>query len=124
MSPRSEEFFAMAREALAAAQTTLAAGHPSRTISEAYFALLYAARAALSEAELNAKTHRGTWQLFREAFVDKGRFDASLFAEAQQAQRQREAADYDALMVPHEEAQRIVEVASRFVTAVASMVGA
>ena len=114
----------MAREALAAAQATLAAGHPSRTISEAYFAMLYAARAALSEAELNAKTHKGTWQLFREAFVDKGRFDASLFAEAQQAQRQREAADYDALMVPAEEAERIVELADRFVEAAAVMMGA
>jgi uncharacterized protein (UPF0332 family) len=124
MSPRSEEFFAMAREALAAARATLAAGHPSRTISEAYFAMLYAARAALSEAELNAKTHKGTWQLFRETFVEEGRFDSSLLAEARKTQREREAADYDALMVPREEAERIVELAGRFVAAVAAVIDA
>jgi uncharacterized protein (UPF0332 family) len=114
----------MAREALAAAGATLAAGHPSRTISEAYFAMLYAARAALSEEELNSKTHKGTWQLFRETFVAGGRFDAHLFAEARSTQQQREAADYDALMVPHEEAERIVDVAGRFVAAVRAVIDA
>jgi uncharacterized protein (UPF0332 family) len=124
MSPRSEEFMAMAREALAAAEATLAAGHPSRTLSEAYFAALYAARAALSEEDLNARTHKGAWQLFRETFVDPGRFDASLFSEAHGTQRQREGADYDALVVSREEAERVLGVARRFVAAVEEMIEA
>ena len=115
---------AMARDRLGASQAALEAGFSSNAASAAYFAMLYAARAALSEEELNAKTHKGTWQLFREAFVDKGRFEAILFADAQRTQQQREAADYDALMVPREEAQRIVEVAQRFVAAVAAVIGA
>lgn len=121
MSPRSEEFMAMALDALGAARATLDAGHPSRSVSEAYFAMLYAARAALSEEELNAKTHRGTWQLFREAFVEAGRFDRALAADAQRTQRVREGTDYDAVMVPLEEAQAVIELADRFVAAVSSM---
>ncbi len=75
MSPRSEEFMAMARDRLGAARAALEAGFSSNAASAAYFAMLYAARAALSEEEQSAKTHRGTWQLFRETFVDTGRFD-------------------------------------------------
>jgi hypothetical protein len=58
--------------------------------------MLYAARAALSEEERNARTHGGTWQLFRETFVDTGRFEGELAAAAQATQPLREGADYDA----------------------------
>jgi uncharacterized protein (UPF0332 family) len=80
--------------------------------------MLYAARAALSEEDKNAKTHRGTWDLFKQALVDRGRFDAELYKRARNAQRTREQADYDALMVPREDAEEIVELAERFVAAV------
>jgi uncharacterized protein (UPF0332 family) len=58
MSPRSSEFLETARDRLAAAEAALAAGFPSGATSLAYYAILYA---ALSEAELCAKTQRGTW---------------------------------------------------------------
>jgi uncharacterized protein (UPF0332 family) len=86
--------------------------------------MLYASRAALSEEELNAKTHAGTWGLFRQTFVDPGRFDAELFAAAQRTRELREATDYDAVIVPSDEAERIVELADRFVAAVVEMLGA
>ncbi len=36
--------------------------------------MLYAARAALSEEDLYAKTHSGSWTLFNDAFVRTSRF--------------------------------------------------
>jgi uncharacterized protein (UPF0332 family) len=115
---------ASARDRLALAHTALGAGFPAGATSAAYYAMLYAARAALSEDERNAKTHSGTWSLFRETFVVPERFDESLFSEAHGAQQQREAADYDALQVPRDEAARIVAIAERFVVAVDDMLAA
>jgi uncharacterized protein (UPF0332 family) len=65
MSPRSEEFMNSARERLTGARHSLAAGDLGLAISAAYYAILYAARAALSESDEHARTHGGTWHLFR-----------------------------------------------------------
>ena len=113
-----------AADRLGAARAALAAGFDSNAASAAYYAMLYAARAALSELDKNAKTHSGTWALFRETFVATGRFDAELFSEGHATQQLREAADYDALIVPREEAGRIVALADRFVRAIAEMLTA
>jgi uncharacterized protein (UPF0332 family) len=118
MSPRSEELMAAARDRLGAAQAALGAGFHSNAASAAYYAMLYAARAALSEEDRNAKTHAGTWGLFRTQLVVAGHFDADLFSAAHGVQQLREAADYDAVMVPPEEAEHIVDLAGRFVEAV------
>jgi uncharacterized protein (UPF0332 family) len=124
VSPRSEELLAGARDRLGAARAAVAAGFPSNAASAAYYSMLYAARAALSEEERNARTHAGTWSLFRETFVVPGPFDASLFAEAHATQKLREATDYEAVMVGRHEAERLVELAERFVTAVAVLLEA
>lgn len=112
---------AEARQRLTAARTTLAADLPNAAVSSAYYAMLYAARAALSEEDRYAKTHRGTWDLFHETFVEPGRFDHELAREARRAQSPREAADYDAEAVPREQAEEIVSLAERFVTAIDAM---
>lgn len=124
MSPRSEEFLATARERLEAGRAALAAGFPSTAAGAAYYAMLYAARAALSEEERNAKTHRGVWSLFGRLFVATGRFDAELVAAAQRAQELREAADYEARSVSREEAETILAEADRFVSAITSLLAA
>ena len=117
MSPRSEEFMAMARDRLALAAAAVEIGHPEGAVSAAYYAMLYAARAALSEEDANAKTHRGTWDLFHQVFVATGRFDAELTTEARDVARRREAVDYDARTVEPREAQAVFELAERFVAA-------
>jgi uncharacterized protein (UPF0332 family) len=121
MSPRSEEFMASARERIRAAQASLEAGFPSVAVSAAYYAALYAARAALSEEDRNAKTHRGIWTGFGESFVSAGRFDSELFVTARRIQELREAADYDAREITKEQAAAIVVDAERFIAAVAVM---
>jgi uncharacterized protein (UPF0332 family) len=115
VSPRSEEFIEAARDRLAAARAAQEAGFPATALSTAYYATLYAARAALSEEERNAKTHRGTWAAFSEVFVAPGRFDRGLAAQARRIQTDREAVDYDARDVTAAEAEAALEHADRFI---------
>lgn len=121
MSPRSEEFVEQARDRLAAAREALASGHRSVAVSVAYYSMLYAARASLSEDDENARSHRGTWNVFRINYVTTDAFDAALFTLAQHAQVAREAGDYQAVTPSEEEAQRYVEGAGDFLAAVEEM---
>jgi uncharacterized protein (UPF0332 family) len=121
VSPRSEEFIEQARDRLAAAREALAADHRGVAVSVAYYSMLYAARATLSEDDENARTHRGTWNLFRINYVTTDVFDAKLFTLAQHAQVAREGGDYHAVTPSEEEAERYVAAAGDFLTAVERM---
>lgn len=109
---------AQARERVSAARVLLDGGLMGPAVSSAYYAMLYAARAALSEEDRYAKTHRGTWDLFQELYVSGGRFDQELLTAARRIQKQREDVDYDAATLAADEAERIVETAGEFVRAV------
>jgi uncharacterized protein (UPF0332 family) len=109
-----------ARRRLAAADAAVEYD-PATALSAAYYAMLYSARAALSERDTSAKTHRGTWHEFRIAFVETGRIDGGLAAEVQRLQPEREQADYDAWAAPAEEARRAIELAGRFLAAVEAL---
>lgn len=121
MSPRSEEFIAEARERLRVARAAVESEAFSAAASLAYYAMLNAARAALSEEDRYAKTHSGTWHLFREAFVGSGRFDATLASRAERTQELRLGADYEAQHVAAEDAEDTVDLAERFVAAVEAL---
>jgi uncharacterized protein (UPF0332 family) len=121
MSPRSEEFIEQARDRLVAAREALVGGHVAVATSVAYYAMLYAARATLSEDDENARTHRGTWNLFRVNYVLTDAFDPALFTLAQHAQVAREGGDYQAVTPSEEEAERYVVGAGDFLAAVERM---
>jgi uncharacterized protein (UPF0332 family) len=122
VSPRSEELLARAREGIASARLQLDGGHPATAVSTAYYAMLYAARAALSERDRHARSHAGIWGLFREQFVLTDEFDATLAQEAQRAQSRREASDYAAESFELVEAQQLVATAEQFVAAVERLI--
>jgi uncharacterized protein (UPF0332 family) len=124
MSPRSQEFMDQARDRAAAAAEMLVADHLEAAVSAAYYSMLYAARAALSEQQEHARTHRGTWNLFRTRYVVTDAFDAELFTLAQHAQAAREGGDYEAVRPSREEADRYVSGASNFIAAVSRMLDA
>jgi uncharacterized protein (UPF0332 family) len=123
VSPRSEEFIEQARDRLAMAREVLAAGHREGAVSAAYYSMLYAARATLSEDDENARSHRGTWNLFRIKYVITDAFDADLFTTAQHAQVAREGGDYSAVTPSEDEAARYVRGAADFLAAVERMLG-
>lgn len=121
MSPRSQEFMDFARERLTGARDSLAANHLDLAVSAAYYAMLYAARAALSEHDEYARRHGGTWNLFRQRYVVTDAFDQDLFSLAHRAQEAREGADYEAIVPDPQDAKGYVDGAAEFVTAVAAM---
>jgi uncharacterized protein len=118
VSPRSSELLARARQGVSAAQALVAGDHAAAAVSTAYYAMLYAARAALSERDRSARTHAGVWAAFREEYVVTGAFDEKLARDAQRAQARREASDYAAESFELSEARQIVASAERFVAAV------
>jgi uncharacterized protein (UPF0332 family) len=122
VSPRSEEFISSARERLAGARAALAAGHPELATSAAYYAMLYAARAALSERDLYAKTHTGVWGRFAETFVKDRSFDPALYRRARRAEEDRLKADYEAASLSSDLATAHVDTAADFLDAVLAMV--
>jgi uncharacterized protein (UPF0332 family) len=112
---------AEARDRLGAAKALLSAGFPSAAVSPAYYAMLNAARAALSEEDRYAKTHSGTWMLFRETFFSNQRFDHGLVRAAEDTLKLRLGTDYEARRVSTDEAESVVELAERFVVAVEAL---
>jgi len=120
LSPRSEEYLEQAHDRLRSARALLDIGQLRDAASRAYYAMFDAARAALSEEDLYAKTHRGTWHLFHETFVAPGRFDAQLHTRAAEGQEMREAADYGAGGFD-EDAHGLTADAERFVAAIEAM---
>jgi uncharacterized protein (UPF0332 family) len=117
VSPRSDELLEAARRRINAA-SALVEHDPSAALSAAYYAMLYAARAALSERDLTARTHRGVWHELRRAFVETGELDPELAAAVQKIQPEREQADYDAWFAPESDATNAVSLAQRFIAAV------
>ncbi|HTR74164.1 MAG TPA: HEPN domain-containing protein [Solirubrobacterales bacterium] len=121
MSPRSEEFMEQARQRLADATKIIGLVHPAVVVTTAYYAMLNAARAALSERGEYAKTHAGTWTQFSAAFVAGGEFDRELSAVARRAQEARQRGDYEAAPASEAEAAEFLEGAAEFVAAVEAM---
>lgn len=120
MSPRSDELLQAARRRLAAARTVLN-DDPSTALSAAYYSMLYAARAALSERDIGVKTHRGVWHELRRTFVATGELNADLAAAVQKIQPAREQADYDAWFAPAEDASGAIDLAQRFLAAIETL---
>lgn len=82
-----------------------------------------AARAMLSEEDLFARTHDGTWQLVRETFALTGRFPIALVQAAQAAQALRVATDYEDAWPSLDQATEALAVAERFVDEAAALIG-
>lgn len=121
MSPRDAELLAAARARLDEARSIDLARAPNAVVGVAYYAMLFAARAALSTLDIHAKTHAGTWQQFRAHFVSTGRAEADLVAGAERAQRRREAVDYSTPDATPEEASTILADAESFVERIATL---
>jgi uncharacterized protein (UPF0332 family)/predicted nucleotidyltransferase len=121
MSPRSMELMDQASHRSILARQAIAAGHLEGAVSAAYYAMLYAARAALSESDEYARTHGGTWHLFHERYVTSGAFDQHLHTLAQKAQEAREQGDYEAITPDPAEAERLVTGAADYIAAIEAM---
>jgi uncharacterized protein (UPF0332 family) len=118
VKPRSAEYLGEAERFLAAARVLLDAELPQNAAAEAYRAMFSAARAALSEADREARTHHGTWVLFDQLFVSQGVIEARLRDAARNAEELRYDSDYRLGGATQEEAKRVMADAEELVAVV------
>jgi uncharacterized protein (UPF0332 family)/predicted nucleotidyltransferase len=96
MKEATEDGLNRARRSLESARAVLEdADTPNMAISSAYYAMLYAARAALNEAGKAPKSHQGVQHELRETYVRTGRLDARYHSMLSQAEGDRLDADYE-----------------------------
>ncbi|HZI90614.1 MAG TPA: HEPN domain-containing protein [Thermoleophilaceae bacterium] len=124
VSERTDEYLRDAREGVAAAQALLEAEVHNRAISQAYYAMFLAARAALSEEDRFARTHDGTWHLHHDVFVKTGRFPADLHAGARETEKRRYYVDYESGRYTFDQGRETVELAERFLAATVEQLSA
>jgi len=118
----SQALYRKAGEALASARFSLEHGLLAATVNRAYYAAMYAARAALLTRGESPKNHGEVVQHFNRRFVETGCIDAHLAHIFPKAKALREAVDYE--MVRDLDAGRIARIladVARFVEALAPL---
>ena len=122
MKLRSKEYLEHADEELSMGAVLIKAGMSRGVVTHAYYAMLHAARAALSEQDLFAKTHSGTWNLVWQKLVEADRLDPELQQIGTKAQGLRWAVNYEGKRVSRQQAEELLSAAERFVTAVQALI--
>ena len=95
MKQATEDALNRAQNNLDATHRDFEAGDYNRAISGSYYAMLYAARAALNEAGEAPKSHEGVQHQLRETYVENGPLDAYYHSLLSQAEGDRLDADYE-----------------------------
>ena len=128
---RTREYLQGAHLQVRAARSALSVDAAAPAIDDAYDAVLNAARAALSEEDRFARTHKGMWDLLHERLVRSGRLPPELHRRTAALRAERIEAVYGPpspdLPWRHftlEEAEERVELAERFLRAVEELLGA
>ena len=85
-------------------------------VSRAYYAMFYAAKAALLSEGLDLRKHSSAVIKFRELFVVTGRVDAKYLRYLGRAQSARERSDYAPFVQPSKEGtEEILKTADAFI---------
>ncbi len=114
-----------AARSLSAAQLLLDSGDTEGACNRAYYAMYYAAHAALlaagiAEPENGYKSHQGLIGAFGKHLVLSGQIDPSLGRSINKVQHLRQLADYTGDPLPLEDARSAVEQAGAFVAALSA----
>jgi uncharacterized protein (UPF0332 family)/predicted nucleotidyltransferase len=112
---RTHEYLDQARYQLEGAKTLLSSTTPALAAAEGYFAVLNAARAALSERDLFARTHDGTWELAYRELVLPGLLPRDFHRWAKRLQGKREDVHYKCMRLTPAEAAEAYAAAESFV---------
>ncbi len=114
-----DDLMAKALQAAASARVLVETGDADGACNRAYYAMFDAARAALlaSGCEIG-KTHKGVLNAFSDRLVKNGPVSKELGRLLKQAEAFRYVADYEGAPVELADAQKMVEQASLFVTAI------
>lgn len=114
-----EDLIQKARESLAAAALLLEQGYADFAVSRGYYAMFYAAEAALLSQGLAFSKHAGVIAAFGQHLAKPGHLPRHLHRYLLDAFDARQISDYDAPgMVGEERAKRLLTWAHEFVEAV------
>ncbi len=95
------------------------------SVSRAYYAMFYAAKAALLSKGLDLRRHSASIAKFRELFVATGQVEAEYLHFLGQAQSARERSDYAPFApVSRAGAEEILHAAQSFIAKVKEILGA
>lgn len=110
-----EKHFERAEEKLRSANLLFENNMFTDAISEAYYAMFYAAKALLASKSIYPRTHAGVVSQFGLQFVNRGLVEELYAKSLAKAQTKREKADYDIYYEPSkEEAESVIEDAEKF----------
>ena len=113
-----------ARRSLRSARNILDDGDHDFAMSRAYYAMFYAATAALLSQGIKRAKHSGVIAAFGQRLVKPGKFTVEHQRVLQAAFRDRSAGDYAGVFPSREEVERRLEEAESFVQAVADFLKA
>ena len=89
------------------------------SVSRAYYAMFFAAMAALATVDSHPRTHKGVSAEFNRFFVKTGRLPVQLSKDLEEARSHREESDYaPGSDIPRAEAEEMLEKAKVFVETV------
>jgi uncharacterized protein (UPF0332 family) len=124
VKPESEKLLVKASRALRAAGLLLRDGAPDFAAGRAYYAMFYAAEAALTQRDLQFRKHSGVHAAFGEHLAKPGLLDPRLHRWLLNAFDKRILGDYSYEMDVDEGAAReMIEQAREFVAAVETFLG-
>jgi uncharacterized protein (UPF0332 family) len=87
---------ASAWQALRTAESEFIQGNDYQVVANrAYYAIFYAANAALATQGLQRSKHPGVMAIFREKFVITGQIEPSFIRDYEEAMKRRHLGDYD-----------------------------
>ena len=112
------ELVEKAGESLEAAGDLQAKAHYGFAASRAYYAMFYAAEAALLHKELQFKKHSAVHAYFNKLFVKTGVFPHEMFDWLKGASDLRTVGDYSTVRVREKDAARAIANAEEFIAAV------
>ena len=105
-----------AAENLQAARKLLGEGHFGISASRAYYAMFYAAEAALLHRDLQFSRHSAVMSFFNKEFVKPGVFRPKAFKALQGAYDKRIQEDYTFRPLTEEDAKGVLAEAKEFVS--------
>jgi uncharacterized protein (UPF0332 family) len=116
----TDDLLDRARQAAQSARTLLESGDPNGAVNRAYYAMFYAAHAALEHRgiEVASSKHGILVGRFGEHFVKTGILPRALGTSLNRTLEMRQKADYGSGDVSHANAERSLREAEAFVAAV------
>ena len=105
-----------ADKALGSAKLLLNASYFEASVSRAYYAMFYAAEAALLSKGIAASTHKGVITQLNQHFIKTGVLSEDMGLMISRASAKRQLADYaDASVITQDEAEKVLLDAEVFV---------